>query len=287
MKTSSAFKSLRRDPDYSGVESELKDSPKKSFRIFNVHPVTRARDGLELGVGEPKVDQSHVLLHEEIRQLTAKEQGRAAKRVACSQGFAQARGILMDLAQADLPAVTANRITGDVVQEEPPRWEVGDRTCQGLLELSPRFKGAGVEREQRGKHPVEAPRIGPRRDIDDDEPRDLLRVEQGELHRDLAAHRVAQDMGAGQVMVLHELADVRRHAGVIHVGGVGRAAMIAQVHREDLEMLGQFLADQVPVAQRAEQAVQNDQRLALTIDLGMQLHAKTNSRLRISYRRAR
>lgn len=54
--------------------------------------------------------------------------------------------------------------------------------------------------------------------------------------------------------------------------------MVPQVHREDLEMIRQFLADRVPIAQRAEQAVQNNQRLALTIASVMELHVKASSR---------
>ena len=84
-----------------------------------------------------------------------------------------------------------------------------------------------------------------------------------QLHRNLATHRMTEQMTAGNAVVIHELQHVLRHAGVIHVVTMRRATMVAQIEPDDCKVSGQLATVPGPVAQTAEQPMQDQQRFAL------------------------
>ena len=102
-----------------------------------------------------------------------------------------------------------------------------------------------------------------RRDIDDDQGLDGIRVRKGKLHGDLAAHGMAHDDGVGQPLFGNEPGDVLGHFGIRHGHRALRRSVIAKIERIDMMRVGKAARMPGPVAGRAEKAVKHDQRRAV------------------------
>src|SRR5258708_30113151 len=84
---------------------------------------------------------------------------------------------------------------------------------------------------------------------------------------------MSKDTRFRQPLHLHEFNKIRSHERVIHVRMMRRAAMVPLVDRKDWKTRGQFETNGMPVIGRAEEAMQDDERLVLSINFGVKLHA--------------
>ncbi len=102
------------------------------------------------------------------------------------------------------------------------------------------------------------PRVGAWRDVDHHQPLDALGVAAGEQHRRLPAHTVSDQRYPREPRAIQPAPEVVRHRVVAHLGHVRGAAVVARIEGVDVEMRGQIAPGRLPVARRAEQAVQHD-----------------------------
>ena len=66
---------------------------------------------------------------------------------------------------------------------------------------------------------------------------------------------MAEQMDWGQTLVRQRQLEVLSHKLVTHVGGVRRTAVISLIDGKDLKIRGKFLADGMPILERAEETV--------------------------------
>jgi hypothetical protein len=96
-------------------------------------------------------------------------------------------------------------------------------------------------------------------------------VGEGQRHRRLAAHAVT-DQGVGvEAQALDQPRHVLDHVGIGHGVGMGRAAVIAQIHQVKAVLAGKRARHRDPVAPGAEQAVQDHHRGAVAHHLDIQI----------------
>lgn len=90
------------------------------------------------------------------------------------------------------------------------------------------------------------------RDVDHDEPFQSIGMPGGKLHGDFAAQRMAQKRNAAQILRDAQLVDIRRQCAVIHCCAVRRAAVVAEIHREDATPIGEAVGHRSPILEGAE-----------------------------------
>ena len=104
-----------------------------------------------------------------------------------------------------------------------------------------------VEGKQAGEHIVMSRRIHLRRNIDDDELVDRIRVGEGELHSNFSAHRMTQDVSRRESVSLCEFSDIFRHHLIVKDFTMRRTSVVALIKREDGQRLRKRLAQRSPV----------------------------------------
>ena len=99
-----------------------------------------------------------------------------------------------------------------------------------------------------------------RRRVDDHQPLHALRSREGEPHRGLAAHAVADENRPLDGERVEQGQDIARQGRIGDVGIVERAAVVAQIGHHDPPLRCELAGDPHPVGRGAEQTVQQHQR---------------------------
>jgi hypothetical protein len=68
-----------------------------------------------------------------------------------------------------------------------------------------------------------------------------------------------QHRGAQKELSVHPGEHIRHHRRIAHVNGMRRTAVIPQIEREHVEMLGQIAPRRLPVPRRTQHPVKDDQ----------------------------
>ena len=129
-----------------------------------------------------------------------------------------------------------------------------------------------IQRQQRGENVVMRGGVSARRHVRHHQLLHPLRKMQRQLHRRLAAHRMADDPRTLQSARGEKPVHIGGHHRIIHFRAVRRLAVIAMIQREDVKGLRQPHRDGVPIVGRPKQTVQQDHRRALSALLEMKLH---------------
>jgi hypothetical protein len=167
--------------------------------------------------------------------------------------------VVAQASEVDAPAQAA-LFRRQIVQQEAPEPGIGHRVPERPVDLAPPRRGAQIDRLHGLDIGQMAVTIGDRRDVHHDQATDQVAPFEGQQHGGLTAHGVAQHRCAFQAVTHQEGGHVLGHLPVGHALGPGRGAVIAQVEGEDPVGLAQLPRVARPVAARAEQAVQDNER---------------------------
>ena len=172
-----------------------------------------------------------------------------------------------DGVEVHLPGIAALPVGAEVFEQELADRVGGNALPERGVDVGTGAEGAGVHRLKRVEDLRVAARVGLRRDVYHDELLDTAGVREGKLHGRLAPHGVAHQVRRSQAVPVHEPGQVRRHRRVVEAVVVGRAAVVA------LEMRAEDpAAERMPVAARAEQTVQDDQRRPRAVFFAEKVH---------------
>ena len=204
-----------------------------------------------------------------------------------TQNFAEPRIIFRQAAQIHLPEKFSVRVAAKVFQQKAPQVQRRDFRRQRVLNFSPRLKRIQIQRQQRIKNMVVRGRVGARCHVHHDQFFHARWKIQRELHRHLAAHRVADDVRAFDFLRHKKFLHVGGHERIIHLRVMRRMAMVAQVRNEDVEFFCEPRRDAKPVVRRAEQPMQQHERFAVAELFEVKLHySKVGQRCRAAGRAA-
>ena len=81
-------------------------------------------------------------------------------------------------------------------------------------------------------------------------------------------------MSSSQVFAVKEFNEIIGHIRVGHLRGMGREAMVPLVDSQDMEFIREPLADRLPIVERPEKSVEDNQRFAGAVAFEIQLHAR-------------
>ena len=179
-------------------------------------------------------------------------------KLAGGRGEGHDRGHLVgERVEVELPAGAAV-LEGEALQEEGAQRRLGDVGGERGVALGAAGEGGEVERLHGADVGELAVLVGDRGHVGDDEAADAGGLGQGQHHRRLAAHGVAEDVGAAAVGG-DGLGEVAGHGGVAVLGAARAVAVVAHVDGDDLAVEGEALGDGAPVPRRAEEAVGDEE----------------------------
>ena len=219
-----------------------------------------AGDQRVLGVREQARDQRPVLGLDVAGARAGDEQGRSGiLRIIGWWKTQELRHVGGKRLEVDAPDEAGLGLDQVLQQEIADHW-IADRALELQLRVGAPPHRRQVDRRHRLDERPEAMRIGDRGDVDHDQTRHPLGTGQGQAHRDLPAQAVADHGRRSQAVGVDEVLDVAGHGVEAHGPGPGRAAMVAQVEHEDAVALPQLPGDRRPIARRAKEAVQDQDR---------------------------
>ncbi len=216
-----------------------------------------ARDAGKAGPGKQRLDRRAVV-GADIAAVGPGQEQRGAVEAARRAGPADDLGHLgHEHRQVQLP-LRGERAEIQRLQEKRPQGRVTDPGGQGGIRRGPGGDLRKVQRRHRLNMPGLVMAVGHGRDVGHDQTADQVTPGQRQLHRGLAAHRMAQQIDRR----LQRGKDVRQvlgHVGIALAGRPRAVAVVAHVDGHHLAPVGQAARDHPPVPARPIEAMRDDQ----------------------------